>query len=118
MITNVISGTEADSTHRAKILTGAYGRGKSHIVLVLLSILNRKDKKDLFKSLLSRMKEYDEDSYKLVQNYIRSKTRLLPIVISGSSSSLSQSFLNALQQAISEQEKRQVLIEILEKMCR
>ncbi|MGN1107030.1 MAG: hypothetical protein ACI4RH_10285, partial [Huintestinicola sp.] len=47
------------------------------------------------------MKEYDEDSYKLVQNYIKSKTRLLPIVISGSSSSLSQSFLNALQQALS-----------------
>lgn len=101
LIANVISGTEADSTHRAKILTGAYGRGKSHIVLVLLSILNRKDKKDLFKSLLSRMKEYDEDSYKLVQNYIRSKTRLLPIVISGSSTSLSQSFLNALQQTLS-----------------
>lgn len=101
LITNVISSTEADSTHRAKILTGAYGRGKSHIVLVLLSILNRKDKKDLFKSLLSRMKEYDEDSYKLVQNYIRSKTRLLPIVISGSGTSLSQSFLNALQQTLS-----------------
>lgn len=48
LITNVISSTEADSTHRAKILTGAYGRGKSHIVLVLLSILNRKDKKDFY----------------------------------------------------------------------
>lgn len=108
LITNVISSTAPNSTQRAKILTGAYGRGKSHIMLVLLSILSRKDKK-LFNKLLQSMKAFDEDAYKITKNYIGSNLKLLPIVISGSSSSLSQSFLNALQQALSNNELSDIM---------
>ena len=42
VIDSIISNTEAESTERAKILTGAYGRGKSHIVLVSMAILYNK----------------------------------------------------------------------------
>ena len=45
VINDIITNTETDSTGRAKILTGAYGRGKSHIVLVALSVLYNKDSK-------------------------------------------------------------------------
>lgn len=41
LITNIISSTAPTSTERAKILTGAYGRGKSHIVLVTLAMLKQ-----------------------------------------------------------------------------
>lgn len=109
LISNVIMSTENNSTHRAKILTGAYGRGKSHIVLVLLSLLYKKSNTDVFDKVMERMKEYDDDSYVLIKNYIKSEKRLLPIVVSGSSSSLSQSFLNALQQALSSNELDDVM---------
>ncbi|MCM1164790.1 MAG: hypothetical protein NC299_00290 [Lachnospiraceae bacterium] len=101
LIANIISSTAAASTERAKILTGAYGRGKSHIVLVTLAILKHAYKKNTFKDILNGLKQYDEDKYKIADNYISSRTKLLPVIISGSSSNLMQAFINALQQALS-----------------
>lgn len=100
LITNVIASTDENSVQRAKILTGAYGRGKSHIVLVILSILSKSNNKRTLARLMERLKLYDEDSYKLVNNYIKSSKKLLPVVINGSSTNLTQSFLNALQQTL------------------
>lgn len=99
---NILLSVSTNSTQRAKILTGAYGRGKSHIVLVILAILcrNNKDKK-MFGSLLDKMKIYYEDLYKLVKNYLNLNKKLLPVIINGNSSSLTQSFMNALQQSLS-----------------
>lgn len=99
IIVNIISNTENDKLERAKILTGAYGRGKSHIILVALSILYNKDKR-LFEQFLEKVKRINENAYKVIYNYIRSNKRMLPIIINGSSSNLTQSFLNALQQAL------------------
>ncbi len=101
LISNILLSVRPESTQRAKILTGAYGRGKSHIILVALSMLYRGGKKKIFTNLLNRMKAYDEDLYKIANNHLQSKVRLLPVIISGSSSSLTQAFMNALQQALS-----------------
>ena len=51
IIDNILMNTETEHLERAKILTGAYGRGKSHTVLVALSIL------ELFENL-DRKKKY------------------------------------------------------------
>lgn len=99
LIANILLSTQDESTQRAKLLIGAYGRGKSHIILVALSILYCKDKK-IFNNLLDSFKKYDKDLYKLANNYIKSKRKLLPVIISGSSSSLTQSFMDALHQAL------------------
>lgn len=98
---DVLLSTAPNSTDRARILIGAYGRGKSHIILVLLSLLLQKDKKQ-FKRLLDKMKANNPKLYEYTNEYFNSNRRLLPIVISGSSTSLTQSFLLALQQALSE----------------
>ena len=100
LIYDLLSGTNDGSTQRAKILTGAYGRGKSHIVLVALSILSEGKNRDFYKKLLDRMKDYNEDIYKTTVNIIDSGKKLLPVVISGSISSLTQAFMNALQQTL------------------
>ena len=42
VIEDVLLSIAPTSTNRARILIGAYGRGKSHIVLVLMSMLFRK----------------------------------------------------------------------------
>lgn len=99
IIEDVLLSTAPNSTDRSRILIGAYGRGKSHIILVLLSMLFKKDKV-LYARLLEKMQTYNPELFNYTEEYLNSSRRLLPIVVSGSSSSLTQSFLFALQQAL------------------
>lgn len=107
VIEDVLLSTVPTSTQRARILIGAYGRGKSHIVLVLMSMLFRKGKgvdKAMFGALLDKMKSHNPDLYNFAIDYIKDdKRKILPIVVRGSSTSLTQSFLSALQQTLSEE---------------
>ncbi len=43
VIEDVFFSVSSNSAQRARILVGAYGRGKSHIILVLMSLLYKKD---------------------------------------------------------------------------
>jgi hypothetical protein len=99
VIEDVLLSTTKSATQRARILIGAYGRGKSHIILVLMSLLFKKDV-TLFDMLLKKMKIHNSMLYEFAVDYIKSDKKLLPIIVSGSSASLTQSFLNALQQAL------------------
>lgn len=99
VIEDVLLSTTKSATQRARILIGAYGRGKSHIILVLMSLLFKKDV-TLFDMLLKEMKIHNSMLYEFAVDYIKSDKKLLPIIVSGSSASLTQSFLNALQQAL------------------
>lgn len=101
IIEDVLLSTAPYSTERARILIGAYGRGKSHIVLVLLSLLYRKDK-EAFAVLLEKMKMNNPKLYDYTTEYLSSDSKLLPIVVGGSNVSLTQSFLLALQQALND----------------
>ena len=42
LLEEVLLSTAASSSERARILIGAYGKGKSHIILTILSILLKK----------------------------------------------------------------------------
>jgi len=99
VIEDVMLSTSVPDRGRARILIGAYGRGKSHIVLVLMSLLFKKDKA-LFTTLLKKVKEQNPKLYAFIGDYINSNKKLLPIIISGSSTSITQSFLSALQTAL------------------
>lgn len=101
IIEDVLLSTAPNSTERARILIGAYGRGKSHIILVLLSLLFKKDKA-AFTALLEKMKTSNPKLYDYTNEFIGSGRKLLPIVVGGSSASLTQSFLFALQQALND----------------
>ena len=106
VIEDVLLSTVPTSTQRARILIGAYGRGKSHIILVLMSMLYRKGNntcKALFGALLDKMKASNPDLHRFATEYIKSDQKILPIVVRGSSTSLTQSFLSALQQTLSEE---------------
>lgn len=100
--------TDNAATNRAKILIGAYGKGKSHIILSILSLLckvveNPETKEsDVEKNeqniaaLLSRVKETNSGLYEYAKDYLVSRKRLLPVIINGSNTSLVQSFMGAL----------------------
>ena len=110
IIEDVLLSTTDNATDRARILIGAYGRGKSHIILVLLALLAKHDDA-LFSTLLDKMKKTNQDLYEYTKYYISGKKKLLPIIIRGSSVSLSSSFLNALQQTLSEENLSDVMPE-------
>ena len=109
LLEEILLSTEKDSTDRARILIGAYGKGKSHIVLTILSVLLRKDI-----SLFTKLNRALVDNEKLalcVQNYYESGKKLLPVVISGSSTSISQAFLLALERTLAEQNLADIMPE-------
>lgn len=102
IIEDVLHSTTSKANSRSRILIGAYGRGKSHIILVLMSLLFKKDV-TLFDMLLNKIKENNPIFYEFALDYLKSDKKLLPIIVSGSSSSLTQSFLSALQQALKDE---------------
>ena len=87
------------SVERAHILTGPYGRGKSHLTLVFLALLREKDER-LFQRILDAISEYSPRFFDSVTEYLRSERKTLPVIIQGSANSLNQSFLYALQRAL------------------
>lgn len=100
LLRDILESTDESSTERARVLVGAYGKGKSHIVLTILSILMGKDW-SLF-SKLSEKVDANPDLDRLRKNYYESNRKLLPVIINGSSTSMQQAFLLALQKALSE----------------
>ena len=91
--------TANHATNRANILIGAYGRGKSHLILVLLTLLCAEDRSSC-KAILKQIQNYDAELFAYLQDYLENKQRLVPVIISGNSDSISQSFLAALQEAL------------------
>ncbi len=102
VIEDVLHAISPTSTQRSRVLIGSYGRGKSHIVLVLLSLLFKKDK-NLFTNLLKKIKKTNPTFYELTLEYLSSDQKILPIVVRGNSTSLTQSFLVALDQILKEE---------------
>ena len=99
LLKNLVWSTANHATNRANILIGAYGRGKSHLILVLLTLLCA-EKRNCCAEILNQIQQYDKELYVYIQEYISNKQRLVPVIISGNSDSISQSFLAALQEAL------------------
>lgn len=109
LLEDILQSTAETSTDRSRVLIGAYGKGKSHIVLTILSMLLKRDL-NLFEKLLPRL-EKNTKLKQCIHNYYDSKNKILPVVITGSNTSLSQAFLLALQRTLSENELLDVMPE-------
>lgn len=109
LLEEILLSTFEASTERSRILIGAYGKGKSHIVLMILSILMKRDI-SLFVKMLPKLEE-NQRLFQLVQNYYESSNKILPVVISGSNTSLSQAFLQALQRTLSDNDLLDIMPE-------
>lgn len=110
LLEDILLSVGKDSTDRARILIGAYGKGKSHIVLMILSILMKKDI-TLFEKLIPVIEKEKPDLYQMIKNYYSSNGKILPVVITGSSNSLAQAFLLALQRTLAENELTDIMPE-------
>ena len=56
LLEDILLSTNPTSTERARVLIGAYGKGKSHIILMILSMLLRRDKR-LFSKTMPKIKK-------------------------------------------------------------
>lgn len=110
LLENILLSTAKESTDRARLLIGAYGKGKSHIVLMILAILAKRDI-SLFEKMMPVVKRDYPKLYQLIQNYYAGTDKILPVVISGSSNSLMQAFLLALQRTLDENELNDLMPE-------
>ena len=109
LLEDILLSTNVNATERARVLIGAYGKGKSHIVLMILSILMKKNV-ELFEKMLPKLQE-NSKLYQCVMNYYESDNKILPVIISGSNTSIPQAFLMALQRTLSENEMLDVMPE-------
>ena len=109
LLKDILLSTRHSSTERARVLIGAYGKGKSHIVLTILAMLYKRDKR-LFEKLLPKAAE-DHQLMQLIDSYYESDERILPVIITGSSTSLTQAFLLALQRTLSQHDLLDVMPE-------
>lgn len=98
LLEDILLSTQPSSTERARVLIGAYGKGKSHIMLMILSILMKKEI-SLFSHTLSKIE--GTKLYQSIINYYESDERILPVIVTGSNTSLTQAFLLALQRTLS-----------------
>lgn len=100
LLEDILLSTRSNSTDRARVLIGAYGKGKSHIVLTIMAMLMKRDL-SLFEKTLPKIKDNPE-LQSCVKNYYDSDNKILPIIITGSNTSLTQAFLLALQRTLAE----------------
>lgn len=87
------------SSNRAKMLVGAYGKGKSHIALAALTAMSVKDPKP-FTRLIEAYEQGDPAFAKEFNQFVSDGPKLLPVVVSGSSSDIARSLLYALRNAL------------------
>lgn len=100
---NLQHGNGENST----ILIGPYGKGKSHLLLVLLALLEGQQRE--LTDVVNRIKKVDKDTADAIQEIWKKKKSYLPVLISAGGRDLNQSFLYALQEAL----KRKHLSELI-----
>ena len=109
LLEDILLSTRMTSTERARVLIGAYGKGKSHIVLTIMAMLMKRDLM-LFEKTMPKISE-NPQLESCIRNYYESDNRILPIIISGSNTSLTQAFLLALQRTLAENDLLDVMPE-------
>lgn len=95
------------STKRANILVGPYGRGKSHLLLILSSILSldvvaedKKKAKIVLKNLAKKIARVNKHTGVLVESLLNSNTRLLPVIVNSNGVDISQNLILALRDSL------------------
>ena len=95
----ILSAVVAPSSQRAKLFVGAYGKGKSHVVLAALEAMWDKDP-SLFRRIIEAFRKRSLGFGETLEHFVTDGARLLPVVINGSTSDLRHSLLSALRNSL------------------
>lgn len=99
-----------ESQNRATILIGPYGRGKSHLLLVLSALtsmdvpgsseINVSEARNIQNELCSKIARVNKEVGALAKAIVDSNIRTLPVIINSNTSDINQSFLVAINDAL------------------
>lgn len=95
----IVKDVVLPSNQRSKLLVGAYGKGKSHVVLAALTAMWVKDA-SCFRRIIEAYKKRGLGFGDTLKQFVTGGKRLLPVVISGSTSDLRHSLLRSLRNAL------------------
>ena len=88
-----------ESNENATILIGPYGKGKSHLLLVLLAILHGELSE--IEPIVAKIRKVDEIAAKRIDKLKQQKKKYLPVLVTANSGNdLNQSFILALREAL------------------
>lgn len=98
---------------KATILVGPYGKGKSHLLLVLLTILNDYHKEDeaAINELLEKIKKLDNELYEKISHIRKEKRKYMPVIINSNYNNLNQAFLLAITEALEREELTDMIVD-------
>jgi len=88
---------------QSTILIGPYGKGKSHLLLVLLAIISMErntDNNKIIEVLVDSINNVNEEVTESIKNIWGKKGRFLPVLISSTQGDLNQAFLLGLNEAL------------------
>lgn len=99
-----------DDRDKSTVLIGPYGKGKSHLLLILLGLMcGNGDIKEL-NNLVQKIKKIDGNCAEIANDVLNNKN-YLPIVVNFNSGDLNQAFLIALNNALKNQGIQDILPE-------
>jgi len=99
-----------NSQERATVLIGPYGRGKSHLLLVLSALTSldvfaktseeKKAARNIQLELCEKIGRVDKETGALAKTIVDTKVRTLPVIINSNTNDINQAFLIALNDAL------------------
>ncbi|WP_282742556.1 hypothetical protein [Olsenella uli] len=95
----ILGDVITQSNHRAKLFVGAYGKGKSHVVLAALSAMWIKEPA-VYARLVEAYKKRGFGFGETFSHFVTGGRRLLPVIINGSATDLRHSLLSALRNSL------------------
>lgn len=85
--------------NKSNILIGPYGKGKSHLLLVLLALLN-KMQDGTTRKVMEKIKKVSSDTYEKIIKITENNKPFLPVIISGTEKDLNKELIMSLMTAL------------------
>ena len=99
ILCSYLQEVQSYSGNRATVLIGPYGKGKSHLLLVLLALLGKLDAPEL-SALVDRIKAVEPVSTQLIDTISADPSPMLPVIINAANITLDRAFMKGLTTAL------------------
>lgn len=94
------------SEKHSTVLVGPYGRGKSHLLLVLAALVsldiehNNLESKHAISNLIKKIARINPETANIAKNIVDKRIRLLPVILNSNSGDINQSLIMGLKNAL------------------
>lgn len=98
--------------NRATTLIGPYGKGKSHLLLVLITLLDDYEEEDIkyIDNFIFKIKKIDIELYEMLIKVRKERQKMMPVIINSNYGDLNQAFLLALSEALKREKLSDVIV--------